>query len=57
MTSDGDSTVRFIVPTLPTDVYPLYVSNKKVGASQQAYLLVLVLSPATVLKGKHSRAY
>jgi hypothetical protein len=30
----GDSTVRFIVPTLPTDVYPLYVSNKKVGTSQ-----------------------
>ncbi len=30
----GDSTVRFIVPKLPTDLYPLYVSNKKVGSSQ-----------------------
>jgi hypothetical protein len=30
----GYSTVEFFVPTLPTDVYPLYVSNKKVGTSQ-----------------------
>jgi hypothetical protein len=32
--NSGDSTVRFIVPKLANGVYPLYVTNKKVGTSQ-----------------------
>lgn len=32
--TSGDSTVTFIVPKLPNGVYPLYVTNKKVGTSQ-----------------------
>jgi|WetSurMetagenome_2_1015567.scaffolds.fasta_scaffold05460_4 hypothetical protein len=42
----GDSTVRFIVPTLPTDVYPLYVSNKKVGTSQAGIDFGIGLAPS-----------
>ena len=42
----GYSTVEFFVPTLPTDVYPLYVSNKKVGSSQAGIDFGVGLAPS-----------
>ena len=44
--TSGDSTVRFVVPKLANGVYPLYVTNKKVGTSQAGIDFGVGLAPS-----------